>query len=281
MRRELVLAVPRAVTVTLRTALTSVAFAPILAQGRGARKPRLRSTLNVLARAAVDRRGRILGPRRLRPSMNSPAPEPALADELLQAIAARGGARSYPAHAVLVSEHDESDSIYILLQGRVKVYSSGEDGREVVYATLGPGEYFGEMTLDGGPRSASVMTLEPTRCVVVSGAQVRDFLACHPDFALHLVRKLIALVRRSTDTVKRLALDDVYTRVAKLLRELAAPDAEGRLVLTQRLTQQDIADRVGSSREMISRIFKQLTLGGYIASEERRIVLLKKLPPRW
>ncbi|ODU09618.1 MAG: hypothetical protein ABS84_07610 [Rubrivivax sp. SCN 71-131] len=213
--------------------------------------------------------------------MNSSASEPVLADELLQAIAARGGARSYPARAVLVTEKDESDAIYILLRGRVKVYSSGEDGREVVYNTLGPGEYFGEMTLDGGPRSASVMTLEPSTCVVVSGASVRDFLASHPDFALHLVRKLIALVRRSTDTVKRLALDDVYTRVAKLLREIAEPDAQGRLVVGQRLTQQDIAERVGSSREMISRIFKQLTLGGYVVTEDRRIVLLKKLPARW
>ncbi|HNT40049.1 MAG TPA: Crp/Fnr family transcriptional regulator [Rubrivivax sp.] len=213
--------------------------------------------------------------------MNRSASDPVLADELLQAMAARGGTRSYPAHAVLVSEHDETDSIYILLRGRVKVYSSGEDGREVVYTTLGAGEYFGEMTLDGGPRSASVMTLEPCTCVVVSGANVRDFLATHPDFALHLVRKLIALVRRSTDTVKRLALDDVYTRVSKLLRELAEPDAQGRLVVGQRLTQQDIAERVGSSREMISRIFKQLTLGGYVASEDRRIVLLKKLPARW
>ena len=213
--------------------------------------------------------------------MNRSASDPVLADELLQAMAARGGTRSYPAHAVLVSEHDETDSIYILLRGRVKVYSSGEDGREVVYTTLGAGEYFGEMTLDGGPHSASVMTLEPCTCVVVSGANVRDFLATHPDFALHLVRKLIALVRRSTDTVKRLALDDVYTRVSKLLRELAEPDAQGRLVVGQRLTQQDIAERVGSSREMISRIFKQLTLGGYVASEDRRIVLLKKLPARW
>lgn len=214
--------------------------------------------------------------------MNSTAPESAvLADALLQAIAARGGPRSYPAHAVLVSEHDESDSIYILLQGRVKVYGSASDGRDVVYTTLGPGEYFGELSIDGGLRSASVMTLEPTSCIVVSGAEVRGFLAQHPDFALHLVRKLIALVRRSSDTVKRLALDDVYTRVAKLLRELAAPDAEGRLVVAQRLTQQDIAERVGSSREMVSRIFKQLTLGGYIVTEDRHIVLLKKLPARW
>ncbi|MCA0241991.1 MAG: Crp/Fnr family transcriptional regulator [Proteobacteria bacterium] len=204
-----------------------------------------------------------------------------LTDQLLQAMAERGGVKTFPANAVLVNEDDDSDSIFILLKGKVKVYGAAADGREVVYTTLGAGEYFGEMTLDGGPRSASVMTMEPTTCVVVSGANVRDFLGTHPDFALHLVRKLIALVRRSTDTVKRLALDDVYTRIAKLLQELAVPDALGRQAIDERLTQQDIADRVGSSREMVSRIFKQLTIGGYVSTEGRRIVLLKKLPARW
>lgn len=212
--------------------------------------------------------------------MNSPAPATPLADQLLQAIADRGGHKNYPAQAVLVNEDDDTDSLFILVRGKVKVYGTGSNGREVVYTTLGPGEYFGEMTLDGGPRSASVMTLEPTTCVVVPGSQVRDFLAQHPDFALHLIRKLIGLVRRSTDTVKRLALDDVYTRIHKLLLEMAREE-NGLQVVTDRLTQQDIADRVGSSREMVSRIFKQLTIGGYVSTEGRRITILKKLPARW
>ncbi len=212
--------------------------------------------------------------------MSIPEPPSVLNDQLLQAMAERGGVKTFPANAVLVNEEDDSDSIFIVLKGKVKVYGAGSNGREVVYTTLGPGEYFGEMTLDGGPRSASVMTLAPTTCVVVTGANVRDFLGTHPDFALHLVRKLISLVRRSTDTVKRLALDDVYTRINKLLQELAQ-DEGGRLVVSEKLTQQDIADRVGSSREMVSRIFKQLTIGGYVANEGKRIVLLKKMPARW
>jgi CRP/FNR family transcriptional regulator, cyclic AMP receptor protein len=212
--------------------------------------------------------------------MTTPEPQTVLNDQLLKAMAERGGVKNFPANAVLVTEDDDSDSIFILLRGKVKVYGAGDNGREVVYTTHGPGEYFGEMTLDGGPRSASVMTLEPTTCVVVPGAHVRDFLGTHPDFALHLVRKLIGLVRRSTDTVKRLALDDVYTRIKKLLLELAV-DEGGQQVVADRLTQQDIADRVGSSREMVSRIFKQLTVGGYVSVQGKRIVLLKKLPPRW
>lgn len=211
---------------------------------------------------------------------NAPSPQTALQDELLQAMAAQGGARNFPAHSILINEHDDSDSLFIIVSGRVKIFGASESGREIIYNTLGAGEYFGEMSLDGGPRSASVMTLEPTTCVVVPGSRVRDFLGKHPDFALHLIRKLIGLVRRSTDNVKSLALDDVYSRVARLLNERAREE-NGKLVIAEKLTQQDIADHVGSSREMISRIFKQLTQGGYVSVEGKHISLLKKLPSGW
>jgi CRP/FNR family cyclic AMP-dependent transcriptional regulator len=204
-----------------------------------------------------------------------------LDDVLLRAIAERGGVRSFAANTVLVTENDQSDALYVLLSGRVKAYGADADGREIVYATQGPGEYFGEMTLDGGPRSASVMTLEPTTCAVVPGTQVRDFLARHPDFAMHLVIKLIHLARASTEHVKSLALDDVYGRIAKLLRRLSRPDEAGTPVVPEKLTQQDIADRVGSSREMVSRVFKSLQDGGYVEMRSGRIALLKKLPARW
>jgi CRP/FNR family cyclic AMP-dependent transcriptional regulator len=203
-----------------------------------------------------------------------------LDDSVLRAIAARGGVRSYPAQAVLVTEDDRTDALYIILGGRAKAYGSGEDGREVVYGTLGPGEYFGELTLDGGPRSASVMTLEATTCAVVPGNEVREFLATHPDFAVHLVRKLIRLSRTLTDQVKSLALEDVYGRIARLLRTLAR-DEGGVPVLPEKLTQQDIADRIGASREMVSRVFKPLLEGGYVEMRGGRIALLKKLPARW
>ena len=203
-----------------------------------------------------------------------------LDDQLLRAIASRGGVRSYAANAVLVTEEDRSDALFIILSGRVKAYGAAEDGREVVYATQGAGEYFGEMTLDGGPRSASVMTLEPTTCAVVPGPDVREFLAQQPDFALHLIKKLIHLARASTEHVKSLALDDVYGRVTKLLRSLAREE-DGVLAVPDKLTQQDIAERVGSSREMVSRVFKPLAEGGYVELRGGRIVLLKKLPARW
>jgi CRP/FNR family cyclic AMP-dependent transcriptional regulator len=203
-----------------------------------------------------------------------------LQEEVLRAIAAMGGVKTFPKGAIIINEGDTADTLYILLSGRVKVYASNEAGREVVLDTHGPGEYVGEMALDGGPRSASVMTLEPTTCSVVSGANLREFIAAHPDFALHLIHKVIRRARAATENVKSLALMDVYGRVARLLLELAT-DESGKLVVREKLTQQDIADRVGSSREMVSRIFKELTVGGYLSSDDGHIVIHKKPPAGW
>jgi CRP/FNR family cyclic AMP-dependent transcriptional regulator len=208
-----------------------------------------------------------------------PAP-PALPDQLLSEITARGGVRRFPAHAVLITEGDESDALYIVISGSLKVYAANEAGKEVILNTHGPGEYVGEMALDGGVRSASVMTLEPTTCAVVPGAQLREFVVSHPDFALHLIRNLIHRMRLLTDSMKSLALEDVYSRVVALLMRLSVADGEVRVV-PQRMTQQDIAERVGSSREMVSRIFKELTVGGYVRVVRGRITVLKTPPAGW
>ena len=200
---------------------------------------------------------------------------------LLENLSRRGGVRRFPAHAILINEGDETDSIYIVVVGRLKVYASADDGREIVFTELGPGEYLGELALDGDTRSASVRTLEPTCCCVVPFPELQQFLREQPDFAWHLTHKLMRMVRRLTEQVKSLALQDVYGRVVRLLMELSEPQGEQR-VLRQKLTQRDIADRVGSSREMVNRIMKELTAGGYVAHDEaRQLVIHKKLPAAW
>lgn len=203
-----------------------------------------------------------------------------LNSETLHAIAASGVVRSYPKNAVLINEGDVGDSLFIVLSGRVKVYSSSPAGREVVIAFHGPGEYVGEMSLDGSPRSASVLTLEPTTCALVTRATFREFILAHPEFALHLIEKLIQRVRLTTDSVKTLALFDVYGRLVKLLLSLAI-ERDGNLVVPEKLTQQDIAERVGASRDMISRLLKDLVAGGYLSVKDRTITVLKKPPPGW
>ena len=218
---------------------------------------------------------------RQNPDVTSPATDSKLLnDSLLREIAATGGVKRYPANAVLINEGDVADTLFIILAGRVKVYAGNAAGKEVILNEHGPGEYVGEVPLDGGVRSASVMTLEPTTCALVNGANLREFIASHPDFALHLIRNLILRMRSLTDSVKSLALDDVYGRVVGLLQKLAVAE-HGERVVPQRLTQQEIADRVGASREMVSRIFKELTVGGYLSIKASRIVILKTPPAAW
>lgn len=198
----------------------------------------------------------------------------------LTAISVRGIAHSFPKQSVIVREGDATDSLYIILEGRVKAFVSDGEGREAVLSIQGPGEYFGEMVLDEGPRSASVMALEASRCLVVPKAEFRAFLAQNPAFSLSLTEKLIHRVRDLTANVKSLALMDVYGRVARLLLELAV-EKDGVMVIEERLTQQDIASRVGASREMVSRILKDLSVGGYVVQTRERIVLSKKPPAHW
>jgi CRP/FNR family cyclic AMP-dependent transcriptional regulator len=203
-----------------------------------------------------------------------------LGPQILRDIAEAGVVRNYPKNAILINEGEIGDSLYIVLSGRMKVYASNAAGREVVIAFHGPGEYVGEMSLDGSPRSASVMTTEPTTCALVTRANFREFILAHPDFALHLIEKLIQRVRLTTENVKSLALSDVYGRLVKLLLTLAVDRGEG-LVVPEKLTQQDIAERIGASRDMISRLLKDLVAGGYLTVQDRTITILKKPPPGW
>jgi len=188
--------------------------------------------------------------------------------------------RTFPKNTIVVTEGERSDSLYVILSGRVKVFVSDEGGRDLVLNVVGAGEYFGELSLDEGPRSASVATLEPSKVAVIPNERLKAFLTSHPAAALPLIRVLIGRTRRATESLKNLAMLDVYGRVAKLLLELAR-EVDGRLIVEERLTQQDIGERVGASREMVSRILKDLTAGGYIGSENGKIVVHRRPPRGW
>ncbi len=205
----------------------------------------------------------------------------AIADPMVRELANRGSVRSFPKNTVIINEGDRGESMFVILSGKVKVYVSDDDGREMILDIYGAGDYVGEMSLDGRPRSASVMTLEPTTCSVVTRDALKDAVASSPDFAMKLIDTLIERARIATDNVKNLALMDVYGRVARLLLSLAKEQPDGKLVVPERMTQQDIADRVGASRDMISRIFKDLTIGGYVTVVDRVITINRKPPARW
>ncbi|MDP4301069.1 Crp/Fnr family transcriptional regulator [Leptothrix discophora] len=239
----------------------------------------------------------------------------------LRALAERAEPRRYRKGVLLIQEGDQGDTLYIVLAGKVRAYSQGENDREITYGVYGPGEYVGEISLDGGPRSASVITLEPTVCVVIPRQTLLLHIAQYPEFAFELLSKVIRRARAATLSAKQLALNDVYGRLRALLDSLAesrmaeladAPGAgaspvlngrngvdaadgvEGVLKrlagalpadaaprLVPRLTHQDMANRLGCSREMVSRLMKDLENGGYVSVEGSDMVLHRALPARW
>lgn len=193
----------------------------------------------------------------------------------------RGQRRNYRKGTLLIQEGDLGDSVFYILVGHVKVFSMDEDGREFTFTTLGPGDYFGEMSLDGGVRSASVITMGPCECAVLSKDDVRAHMRADPDFAFELLVTAISRAREATRVARGLALSGVYSRLVAFLERNARVQPNGERMVEEVLTQAEIASRIGSSREMVSRILKDLEQGDYIAFRERRLVILKKLPERW
>ncbi len=203
-----------------------------------------------------------------------------LSPEALAKIESRAVARNYPRNAVVISEGDEATSMFIIVSGSVKVYHTEADGKETILNSQGPGQHFGELALvDDAPRSASVMTQEPSRLLVLSKAAFRECLEESPEVGYHLVQALARQVRRLTETVNMMGRD-VYGRIRTLLESLAI-ERDGMLVIEQPMTQQDIGNRIASSREMVSRVFKELKSGGYIEEQDKRIIIRKKLPLNW
>jgi CRP/FNR family cyclic AMP-dependent transcriptional regulator len=213
--------------------------------------------------------------------MSTDARIEAIADPVVRELAQRGQIRSLARNTVFINEGDQGDSLFVILSGRVKVFVADAEGREMVLDIHGPGDYVGEMALDGRPRAASVITMEPTVCSVLTRDALREAIAGNPDFAMNLICTLIERARIATENVRNLALMDVYGRVARLLLSLAVEQPDGKMVVPERLTQQDIADRVGASRDMVSRIFKDLTAGGYVTVVDRQITINRKPPARW
>lgn len=206
-----------------------------------------------------------------------------LSAEEMSALTSRATLRSFPKNAVLVNEGDETDSLYVINSGKVKIYLSDAEGKEIILTIQGPGDYFGEISLlDSAPRSASAMTLEECKIYVLPKREVEQFLVQHPNASLRIIQGLTRSLRRLTESVRSLALQDVYGRIASTLIKMAEDLGDGKLIVRQRLTHRDIAAMVGSSREMVSRIMKDLSRGGYVSVDENNLIIInKKLPASW
>lgn len=199
----------------------------------------------------------------------------------LRDLAARGEARRYQANTRLIEEGDTGSFTLVVLAGSLRIFCTAQNGREMTLAVYGPGEYVGEMSLDGGKRSASVETETESICAVVTSRTLRQHLKRSPEFAYELIVRLIRRTRQATENARSLALLDTYGRLVKLLNSAAVPYPDGKRVITKPVRQQDIAERIGASREQVSRILKDLVKGRIITVSRQQIVLLKPLPPHW
>lgn len=212
-------------------------------------------------------------------TLDGAAPHPSHHTE---ALAARGTLRTFRRGLLLIQEGDLGSTLYIVMSGRLRAFAADPLGKEITLGMYGPGEYVGEMALDGGPRSANVETLESTTCAVVTRETLLAYIAEEPAFALEMMGRLIRRARLATESTRSLALIDVYGRAKRLLEQMAGPPAEdGSRVLGERITHQQIANHLACSREMVSRLLKDLETGGYVAKRDQRLVLLKTLPARW
>jgi len=200
----------------------------------------------------------------------------------IEALATLGTQRRYRRGTLLIHEGETGDTLYIVLQGRLRAYLADHSGKELTLGVYGPLEYVGEMSLDGGPRSAHVEAMEASLCSVVTRETLLAYIASNPEFALELMGRLIRRARLATESARSVAMIDVYGRLVLLLNQLACePDPEGLRALRERITHQAMAQHLACSREMVSRLMRDLGTGGYVAVRERCIWLLKPLPARW
>jgi len=185
-------------------------------------------------------------------------------DEQLRMLAAVVTRKSVARSSTVMASGDTTDSLYIVLSGRLKVLMSDSDGKEVILSILGPGEFFCEMGLiDDSPRSASVVAIEPCELLSITKRDFKKCLQENFEMSMAVMRGLVRRLREADRKIGSLALLDVYGRVARLLLDMA-DTVDGEKIVTKRLPKQDIAKMIGASREMVSRVMKDLQVKGFI-----------------
>ncbi len=200
-----------------------------------------------------------------------------LPNDAIESLALKAKCCTFPKQTIIITEKDETDSLYIIISGKVKIFTSDNGGREVTLVTQESGSYFGELALLANePRSASVITLEKTVCGVISKTDFTVWLTEHPDVTLNLLGDLSQKVRQLTTKVKQLALSNVNERTIQVLYKLAVKDDNGNFIIQRRPTQQELASMVGASREMINKVLKDLSHKGHIEIHEKTMLI--KIP---
>lgn len=198
-----------------------------------------------------------------------------LSEKEIAELEAIGQERSVPKNTMVINEGDDSDCLYVILKGKAHALRSDESGRQFIVNRFGPYDCFGEMSFfDRNDRCATVITKAKCTFMVLPRKGFFDFATEHPEIYVNVIKALLEKLRKATQQIEELAFLDVYGRLTRVLIENGNADG----VIEEKLTQQELADMVGSSRETVNRIFNELVAGGYLAKEKGRIKVQKKLP---
>ena len=200
-----------------------------------------------------------------------------LSDPDIASLSKLATRRRYPKDTVVFFENEEGDFFFMILEGRIKVTILGDDGREVILSILGPGDFFGEMALlDNEPRSATAIAIEETELLSLHRTDFQTVMADNKSITTALIRSLTGRLRRANHQISTLALLDVYGRVARVIAEMARDEGrrlrDGRIAF-RRATHQEIANRIGTTRETVTRMLKDLERQGLIHVEGREMVV--------
>lgn len=193
----------------------------------------------------------------------------------LEQIAKIAISRTVPKHTTIVHAGEHTDAFFIIVAGSAKIVNRNEEGQEVILAMIGAGDCFGEMgMIDGSPRSADVVADDNCALIMITKVDFMALLATNFDLCHRIMKNLVERLREANRKIESLALLDVYGRVAKLLLDFSELE-NGLRVVKRKVTKQDIAKMVGASREMVSRVMRDLENNGYIRTEKGKIVLAK------
>ena len=208
-------------------------------------------------------------------------PDAVTAHPFFGGLAKLGSPKRFAKGEVIIKEGDRDDAtLYLITAGWVRVSAAEPDGKQIVIDEYGPGDFVGEMALDGQPRSASVVALEAVEAIAVSRVDALAYLREHPEFALSLMMELIRRARLATSNFKSAALKDVYSRIAELLQSMAI-EVDGQRIIPGGISKAEITRRVGASRDMVSIIMRDLSVGGYLLDADAGLVITRPLPQRW
>ncbi len=200
-----------------------------------------------------------------------------LTDSDIEALARLCTRRHYPKDTVVFFENEEGDFFFMIIEGRIKVTILGDDGREIILTVLGPGDFFGEMALlDYEPRSATAIAADETELLCLHRTDLQGVLTDNRAILTSFIKVLTGRLRKANQQISTLALLDVYGRVARVILEMAKDEGrrlkDGRIAF-RRATHQEIANRIGTTRETVTRMLKEIERQGLIEIDGREIVL--------